>query len=236
MDWWTFVICALMFVGAFAVIGEVVALGAVIGLGYQAMQWVQTGRWPSYTLASELSIPTNFQPTHWVIVDRLIHYVLFDVEAAFVVLICVGLMMPVKEWLERSPAPVKRAVKPLAGSSVPTYSGRAPVPSPATGHPLTSPELGMAGRLGVFLGWLFTAVAVLCAALALLVLVNKGEPVFGWVALAVGGAVWLFGRGVRYVLAGPTVPKGPPEGPTERFPVPRVPVRVPSSPPWGERP
>lgn len=207
MDWVTFAIYALMFVGAFAMFGEVVALGAVIGLGYQAVQWVQTGAWPSYTLGSQLSVPADFAPTHWVIVDRLIHYVLFDVETAFVVLICVGLMMPVKELLERNPAPVKPAVKPSGAaavtSGVPAYSSPTPVPSPILRSSLPPPALGMLGRLGVFLGWLFTAAALLCAALAVLCWTNGGEPVFGWVVMAGGGTIWLFGRGVRYVLVGP---------------------------------
>lgn len=84
VDWVTFAIFAVMFFGAFAMFGEVVALGAVIGLGYQAVQWVQTGTWPSYTLGSQLGVSADFAPTHWVMVDRLLHYVLFDVELAFI--------------------------------------------------------------------------------------------------------------------------------------------------------
>ncbi|WP_038975643.1 hypothetical protein [Bradyrhizobium japonicum] len=240
MDWLTFAIYALMFFGAFAMFGELVALGAVIGLGYQAVQWVQTGTWPSYTLGSQLSVPADFAPTHWVIVDRLIHYVLFDVEAAFVVLICVGLMVPVKEWLERNPAPVRRAVKPSGASAVPSgvpaYSPATPVPSPKVSNSLPAPELGMLGRLGVFLGWLFTAAALLCAALAVLCWTSGGEPVFGWIVLAVGGAIWLFGRGVRYVLVGPTVPRGSATALADRFADTSAPVRLPAASPWGDRP
>lgn len=101
---------------------------------------------------------------------------------------------------------------------------------------MSSHELGILGRLGVFLGWLFTAAALLCAALAVLVFVNKGEPVFGWVALAAGGAVWLFGRGVRYVLVGPRVPPGPAKGLAQRFTDRGVPISLPPASPWGDRP
>lgn len=209
MDWLTLAIYALMFFGAFAMFGEVVALGAVIGLGYQAVQWVQTGTWPSYALGSQLGVPADFAPTHWVIVDRLIHYVLFDVETAFVVLTCVGLMSPLKTWLERNPAPVKQPAAsqgvPAVTSGVPAYPPPTSVPSPIVRRPLPPPALGMLGRLGVFLGWLFTAGALLCAVPAVLIWTKGGEndAVFGWVFLAVGGAVWLFGRGLRYVLVGP---------------------------------
>ncbi|MEY9419141.1 hypothetical protein ABIF69_005583 [Bradyrhizobium japonicum] len=238
VDWVTFAIYALMFIGAFALFGEVVALGAVIGLGYQAVQWVQTGTWPSYALGSQLGVPADLAPTHWVIVDRLIHYVLFDVETAFVVLICVGLMVPIKEWLGRDP--VKRPVKPAGASAVISgaapYAPPAPVPSAIPSSPLSPPELGILGRLGVFLGWLFTAAALLCAGLAVLVFVNKGDHIFGWVALAAGGAVWLFGRGVRYVLVGPRVPPGPAKGLAQRFTDRGVPISLPPASPWGDRP
>lgn len=236
MDWLIFAICVVTLIGA----SEVVALGAVIGLGYQALQWVQTGKWPSYTLGSQLGFPGDFQPTHWVLVDRVIHCVLLDAETAFVVLICVGLVIPIKEWLERNPAPVKRPAIPsgasAAVSGVTPYSPPAPIPSPTASSPLSSHELGILGRLGVFLGWLFTAAALLCAALAVLVFVNKGEPVFGWVALAAGGAVWLFGRGVRYVLVGPRVPPGPAKGLAQRFTDRGVPISLPPASPWGDRP
>lgn len=235
MDWWLFAICAVTLIGA----GEVVALGALLGLGYQALQWAQTGKWPSYVLGAQLDIPVDFQPTHWVVVDRLIHYLLFDVEAALVALICAGLALPIKEWLGRDRGSVVRPARlsgaPAGPSGVPRYSAPAPV-TPTRNDPLPPPELGLLGRLGVFLGWLFTAAALLCGAIAVLVFVNKGVPIFGWAALASGGAVWLFGRGVRYVLVGPT---GNPEPagalPAERLSVPRVPVRPPPASPWGSR-
>ncbi|MCP3395754.1 hypothetical protein [Bradyrhizobium sp. CCGB20] len=215
MDWVTFAIYAVMFFGAFAVLGEVVALGAAIGLGYQAVQWVQTGKWPSYTLGSQLDVPTDFAPTHWVIVDRLIHYVLFDVETAFVVLICVALMSPIKERLERVPSPAKPPAKssgvPVVPPNAPAGAAPAPRPSPKASTPLPGPELGMLGRLGVFLGWLFTAVALVCAAPAVMIWINGGEPVLGWALLLAAGAVWLFGRGIRYVLVGPAVAPAPAE-------------------------
>lgn len=229
MDWWVLAICVVILIG----VGEMVALGAVLGLGYQALQWVQTGKWPSYTLGSELGLPLDFQPTHWVVVDRLIHYVLFDVEAALVALACVGLAMPIKDWLGRNRGrPARLSAAPTGPSGAPSYSAPAPV-SPTRNDPLPPPELGLLGRLGVFLGWLFTAAALLCGAIAVLVFVNKGVPMFGWAALVSAGAIWLFGRGVRYVLVGPTVPKGPPKGPSERFAVPRVPA--PSAAPWSDR-
>jgi hypothetical protein len=98
---WAYVFYGVLIVGAFAVVGDVIAFCALLGLGYQAVQWLQTGRWPSYTLGSHLHVPVDFQPTHWIIVDRLIHFVLFDIETAFVLIMAAGLAVPIKEWLAR---------------------------------------------------------------------------------------------------------------------------------------
>ncbi|XIA65692.1 hypothetical protein ACFIOY_05415 [Bradyrhizobium sp. TZ2] len=221
---------AALFVGALAIFGDVIALGAMIGLGYQVVQWLQTGKWPSYTLGSQLGIPADLQPTHWAIVDRLIHTVLFDVEAAFVVLICAGMALPLKEWLERDTPPARRPVKPSGTSGVtagaPAYSPPIPAPSAIASSPLPPPALGMLGRLGVFLGWLFNAVALICAAPAVLIFVNgRGDPTLAWALLAVAAAVWLFGRGVRYVFVGPRETPGPAKEFVERFAAPNVSVR-----------
>ena len=176
---WTYVFYGVLVVGALAVMGEVVLFGCVIGLGYQVVQWAQTGKWPSYTLGSQLGIPSDFQPTHWVIVDRLIHYVLFDVETVFVVLICAGLASPIREWLERNTTPAKKPAKSSGAAGVATAarvsSPPVAVSSAMAGVSLRRPEHGILGRLGIFLGWLFNAAALICAAPAVPIWINARE-------------------------------------------------------------
>jgi hypothetical protein len=100
MDW-GYLFFIVLVVGAFAVFGDVIALGAVLGLGYQAVKWLQTGEWPSYTLGNQLHLPLDFEPTHWVIVDRVIRFIVFDTEIAFILVIAAGLANPIKDWLGR---------------------------------------------------------------------------------------------------------------------------------------
>ena len=68
----------------------------------------------------------------------------------------------------------------------------------------------MAARLGIFLGWIFTSVALALAALGAWLLSKHsaapmidGEFSFVIAIFVTGGIVWLLGRGVRFVLAGP---------------------------------
>jgi hypothetical protein len=109
MDWGLLIIglvFALMLIGGC----ELLFLGSLCGLGYQAVGWLQTGKWPSYTIASQFNLPSELQLTHWVMVDRAIHYVLFDAETAVVLLGIAIAVFPVKSWLDdhqerRPPAP-----------------------------------------------------------------------------------------------------------------------------------
>jgi hypothetical protein len=90
--------------GALIGMCEWVAIGALCGLGYQAFGWVQTGKWTTYTLAtlaSQFSVPVDYQPHHWVTIDRFVHYVLFDNEAAVVLLGAAIAVAPVRVWLKR---------------------------------------------------------------------------------------------------------------------------------------
>ena len=98
---------------------EVAAVGAVIALGYQGVGWLQTGKWTSYTLASELKLAADPQWTHWVMVDRFIHYLLFDVELAFVVIAAAVVVSPIKGWLESAPKPSPRPAPSLPPASAP---------------------------------------------------------------------------------------------------------------------
>jgi hypothetical protein len=98
MDWWGNLLVALLVVGTLTMFVEVVMIGAVIALGYQAVIWLQTGAWTPYTLASQFAISPGFQPTHWVMIDQAVHYVLFDTETAVVVLALGGMVAPIKAW------------------------------------------------------------------------------------------------------------------------------------------
>jgi hypothetical protein len=101
--------------------------------------------------------------------------------------------------------------------------------------------IGMLVRFGIFLGWLFNAAALICAAPAVLMYINQRGPMSdgdtcGSLAfLGIAGAVWLFGRGVRYVFVGPTYAPGPAKDFAERFADPNVPVRLPPNPPASDR-
>jgi hypothetical protein len=73
-------------------------------------------------------------------------------------------------------------------------------------------------RFGMFVGWVFNAAALLAGAMAGLITINQAGPLsqaqtYAVTALmAVAGAVWLLGRGIRYVLVGPPqVPRQTPQ-------------------------
>ena len=90
-------------------------------------------------------------------------------------------------------------------------------------------------RFGIFLGWLFNAAALICAAPAVMLYLNKpqmseGDNFVVWLSLGVAGAVWLFGRGVRYVFVGPKHVSVAQQF-VDRFADPNVPVRLPPSSP-----
>jgi hypothetical protein len=105
----------------------------------------------------------------------------------------------------------------------------------------------MAARLGIFLGWIFTSVALALAALgAWLVYKHPAAPMtdaeflFVCAMFVTGGIVWLLGRGVRFVLAGPKRNPNYISDFVEKFADPKVPIRKPSGPsrqpgPWGPR-
>jgi hypothetical protein len=102
----------------------------------------------------------------------------------------------------------------------------------------------MAARLGIFLGWIFTSVALVLAAFgAWLVSKHSTAPMtdleflFICATFGTGAVVWLLGRGIRFVLAGPKQSTHV-SGFVERFADPNVPIRKPSGAarqpgPWG---
>ena len=114
MDW-GYVLIAIVAVGMLAVMAELIIIGAVIMLGFQAVSWLQTGAWAPHTFASQFNIAPDALLTHWVMIDRAVHYLLFDTEAAVVVL-AVGLVVaPIKGWLEDTPQHHQKPPKPSGG-------------------------------------------------------------------------------------------------------------------------
>ena len=95
----------------------------------------------------------------------------------------------------------------------------------------------MAARLGIFLGWIFTSVALALAALgAWLVYRHPAAPMTDAEFLF----VWLLGRGVRFVLAGQRHNANYIGDFVEKFADPRIPIRKPLTAsrqpgPWGPR-
>src|SRR5438105_2697315 len=95
----------------------------------------------------------------------------------------------------------------------------------------------MAARLGIFLGWIFTSVALVLGAFGAWLLskhsaapMTEGEFVAFSTLFATGGIVWLLGRGIRFVLAGPRQSTHVSEF-VERFADPNAPIRKPSGAP-----
>ncbi|MCP1738432.1 hypothetical protein ABIF65_010977 [Bradyrhizobium japonicum] len=99
----------------------------------------------------------------------------------------------------------------------------------------------MLARFGIFLGWLFNAAALVCAAPAVLMYFNlhgrmSDDRVYmAWFFVIIAGAVWLLGRGLRYVFVGPTYVSHAKEF-VERFADPNAPLRLPASHPPGRAP
>jgi hypothetical protein len=92
---------------------------------------------------------------------------------------------------------------PFVGVGIAWVTKTAVVKTPA--HDVSS----MRVRFGIFLGWLFNAVALVCAAPGAIFFIKQGGQVTDeqsiWITMSLGGAcaVWLLGRGIRYVLVGP---------------------------------
>jgi hypothetical protein len=103
---WEYLLIAVVAVGMLAMLTELMIIGAVIALGFQAVGWLQSGVWTPYHLASQLNIAPDALLTHWVMIDRAIHYVVFDAETAVVVLAVGVVVAPIKGWLEDNSAPV----------------------------------------------------------------------------------------------------------------------------------
>jgi hypothetical protein len=105
----------------------------------------------------------------------------------------------------------------------------------------------MAARLGIFLGWIFTSVALVLAAFgAWLVSKHSTAPMtdleflFICATFGTGAVVWLLGRGIRFVLAGPKRNPDYISDFVEKFADPNVPIRKPLAAsrrpgPWGPR-
>jgi hypothetical protein len=97
----------------------------------------------------------------------------------------------------------------------------------------------MAARLGIFLSWIFTSIALVLAALGAWWLLSRHsvasmtDDEFLLVSgiFVTGGIVWLLRRGVRFVLAGPKPNAQYISGFVERFADPSVPIRKPPAPP-----
>jgi hypothetical protein len=246
MGWGGYVFYGILALAMVAVFGEWLVIGAVIALGKQAFGWLQTGTWEPYTLASLFKISPDVQLTGWFVVDKAIHYVLFDTEVAVVLLLLSGAALPLKEWMDR-PSPQKPAKAPKASpapavpqrvmpsSYNPPRTSHVPVPSRPAVAPVylaPSPSSSMLVRFGIFLGWIFNAAALACAAPSVIIFVSRSpqplrndDIVMMGASLAIAGAVWLLGRGVRYVFVGPK-DVSPTQDFVERFYDPNAPVRL----------
>ena len=95
---------------------------------------------------------------------------------------------------------------------------------PAMMRPVDQLAAGsMLVRLGIFLGWLFNAVAVACASIAGFVVFNQqgalssNQTFMVTALLVIAAGVWLLGRGIRFVFVGPKLGSMPaPATPDQR--------------------
>jgi hypothetical protein len=98
-----------------------------------------------------------------------------------------------------------------------------------------------AARLGIFLGWIFTSIAVLLAAAGVWVFSKlpasprtDAQFYFFCAIFGAGAIVWV-GRGIRFVLRGRQPDPNIYREFVEKFADPKVPIRKPPQGPWGPK-
>ncbi|MCA6106942.1 hypothetical protein [Bradyrhizobium cenepequi] len=94
---------------------EIVALMALSIISLQAADWLDAGKWTSWTLATQFGIPFDFHSGHRMMLHRGIHYLLFDTQAALVLFVAALAGAPLKRWLEGPSEPSE--VSPRASGS-----------------------------------------------------------------------------------------------------------------------
>ncbi len=100
----------------------------------------------------------------------------------------------------------------------------------------------MAARLGIFLGWIFTSIAVLLAAAGVWIFsklpaspMTDPQVYFFCAVFGAAAIVWALGRGVRFVLTGRQPDPNVYNEFVEKFADPRVPIRKPPQGPRGPK-
>src|SRR5882757_4332044 len=101
----------------------------------------------------------------------------------------------------------------------------------------------MAARLGIFLGWIFTSVAVLLAAAGVWIFsklpaspMTDLQVYFFCAIFGAGAIIWALGRGIRFVLTGRQPDPNVYREFVERFATdPKAPIRKPPQGPWGPK-
>jgi hypothetical protein len=73
-------------------------LTAFMLLATQLMLQGSTGKWPSITLASELDLPADRAFFDWIILNRPIQFILFDVQLWIILVFAAGLIYWVMDW------------------------------------------------------------------------------------------------------------------------------------------
>jgi hypothetical protein len=76
----------------------IVLVIAVMLLITQLMVQGSTGAWPSITLASELGIPADRVFSDWIILDKPIHFLLYDTQFWIVLVFVAALIYWVLDW------------------------------------------------------------------------------------------------------------------------------------------
>jgi hypothetical protein len=78
--------------------GGIVLVIALMLLATQLMVQGSTGAWPSITIASEFDVPADRIFSDWTILDRPIHFILYDTQLWIILLFTAALIYWVTDW------------------------------------------------------------------------------------------------------------------------------------------
>jgi hypothetical protein len=84
--------------GRIAMAGGIVLVIAVMLLVTQLMLQGSSGAWPNITIASELNVPADRVFSDWSILDKPIHFLLFDTQLWIILVFAAALTYWVTDW------------------------------------------------------------------------------------------------------------------------------------------
>jgi hypothetical protein len=98
----------------------IVLVIALMLLATQLMVQGRTREWPSITIASELNIPADRVFSDWAILDKPLHFILYDTQLWIILLFTAALIYWVTDWTnEKLGVAAKCAPPPEPGQEPP---------------------------------------------------------------------------------------------------------------------